>query len=219
MGAGCSLLRGVGLGAHLVFPRAWTWCDSTLTLAEEVCAGMLQAATTAPALLPKPVSGPCLGAALCWGCGVSTQPGNGSRFPCPLPLLTALPRWPPPSPRRHPLHDLELARGDMWHRGLAAVHLPWHNTWPWERSRIWSGKTQQGAFSTKRHEEIHHFFFFFSFFSSVKHPPKVNSMAINLIPCSGWLGKRLLVAALTLTERHSPVLAFSYSKSLKTQSS
>lgn len=81
------------------------------------------------------------------------------------------------------------------------------------------GKLSKVLFQLRGMRKYTTFFFFFSFFSSVKHPPKVNSMAINLIPCSGWLGKRLLVAALTLTERHSPVLAFSYSKSLKTQSS
>lgn len=36
-----------------------------------------------------------------------------------------------------------------------------HSTRPGERGKIWSGNSQQGTSSTKRHEEIHRFFFFF----------------------------------------------------------
>lgn len=94
-----------------------------------------------------------------------------------------------------------------------------HSTRPGERGKIWSGTSQQGTSSTKRHEEIHRFFFSFSCSSCVQHPPKVNSTEINLSPCSGRPWKSLVVAAFTLTERHSLALAFSHSTSCKTWSS
>lgn len=115
----------------------------------------------------------------------------------------ALPSTLTSADRRHPLHDLELARQDVQHRELGAVHMhqdkgtdtvPGHG----RGGKFGHGKLSKVLFQLRGMRK-YTTFFSLPFFFSVKYPPKVSSMEINLIHCSGRLRKNLLVAAFMLT--------------------
>lgn len=131
---------------------------SLLAPVKEIWSETLPTVVTALTPVPKLMAGHCLGkqkgAALCWTLRVSTQAYSARHFLYPLPLLSTLQHTLPPEPWPSVMvlcttwncFNGMCGTGDWPHMHMV-IHTKMNaRPWPWERMKIWSGKTQQGAF-------------------------------------------------------------------------